>query len=597
MITKMTKYSFILLSNELDDFLSKVQNLGLVDITRSDVPTDSHSVEMMNLYKRYQDIISRLKIFRKENSSIKAAKDNTTSSKEMVRAAEDNFAKREELRTEIASLERELAESAPWGLFSHEDLERINSLGFRLCFYSTTEKRYDAGWEQEYAIQILNREGGNVYFAVAVPQGEECSLPLNPAKFPDRSADIIERDLKVLKDQRDTLLAECAGYTDRCEWLASQSDVLFKDLDLYLASVSGSREGEGTISVLEGFAPKDDDNVIKEFLDSSDVIYLSEKAKGEDNPPIKLKSNWFAKAFEPIGGLYILPTYDELDLTPFFAPFYMLFFGLCLGDMGYGLILILTGLAAVFALPKFRNYGFLIFWLGVGSTLMPLLSGTFFGLKLAEIIPSMPDSIKGLFFSDIKMFWFSIIFGLFQIVFARILRAIFALSKGRIDEGLTEIGWSLVIVWAAAAYASMEMGSPLIPQTAGYVMGITGLVLVLFCSKPNKNFLLRPLMGIISLYDITGIFGDMLSYIRLFGLGTTGGILAFVINSIAMQFTGIPYVGWVLTVVFLIFGHLAVMGLSCLGAFVHPVRLTFVEFYKNAGFVGGGRAFKPLSNK
>ncbi|MDY5823506.1 MAG: hypothetical protein SPJ99_01420, partial [Candidatus Coprenecus sp.] len=123
------------------------------------------------------------------------------------------------------------------------------------------------------------------------------------------------------------------------------------------------------------------------------------------------------------------------------------------------------------------------------------------------------------------------------------------------------------------------------------------LVLVLFCSKPNKNFLLRPLMGIISLYDITGIFGDMLSYIRLFGLGTTGGILAFVINSIAMQFTGIPYVGWVLTVVFLIFGHLAVMGLSCLGAFVHPVRLTFVEFYKNAGFVGGGRAFKPLSNK
>ncbi|MDY5823773.1 MAG: hypothetical protein SPJ99_02795, partial [Candidatus Coprenecus sp.] len=203
MITKMTKYSFILLSNELDDFLSKVQNLGLVDITRSDVPTDSHSVEMMNLYKRYQDIISRLKIFRKENSSIKSAKDNTASSEEMVRAAEDNFAKREELRTEIASLERELAESAPWGLFSHEDLERINSLGFRLCFYSTTEKRYDAGWEQEYAIQILNREGGNVYFAVAVPQGEECSLPLNPAKFPDRSADIIERDLKALKDQRD----------------------------------------------------------------------------------------------------------------------------------------------------------------------------------------------------------------------------------------------------------------------------------------------------------------------------------------------------------------------------------------------------------
>ena len=177
------------------------------------------------------------------------------------------------------------------------------------------------------------------------------------------------------------------------------------------------------------------------------------------------------------------------------------------------------------------------------------------------------------------------------------LRAIFAFSRKRWDEGLTEVGWSMLIVWAAFAYAGGQMDTKFLPVIADKILSIGGLVLVLFCSSPSKNFLLRPLKGIVSLYDITSIFGDMLSYIRLFGLGTTGGILAFVINSIGMNFSTIPYVGWVLTVVFLIFGHLAVMGLSCLGAFVHPVRLTFVEFYKNAGFIGGGREFNPLRKR
>ena len=93
----------------------------------------------------------------------------------------------------------------------------------------------------------------------------------------------------------------------------------------------------------------------------------------------------------------------------------------------------------------------------------------------------------------------------------------------------------------------------------------------------------------------TGIFGDMLSYIRLFGLGTAGGILGLVVNSVAMNMSGIPYVGWFFTGLMLLVGHTAVLLLNSLGAFVHPMRLTFVEFYKNAGFGGGGRAFRPLT--
>ena len=126
--------------------------------------------------------------------------------------------------------------------------------------------------------------------------------------------------------------------------------------------------------------------------------------------------------------------------------------------------------------------------------------------------------------------------------------------------------------------------------------GIAGAGLILLFSSTEGNFIVRLFKGTASFYDITGVFGDMLSYIRLFGLGTSGGILGMVVNSVAINMLDIPYVGWIFTGIMLIFGHLAVLLLSSLGAFVHPMRLTFVEFYKNAGFTGGGRAYKPLKN-
>ena len=125
-------------------------------------------------------------------------------------------------------------------------------------------------------------------------------------------------------------------------------------------------------------------------------------------------------------------------------------------------------------------------------------------------------------------------------------------------------------------------------------IGLGGLVLILLFTSDNKNIFVKLFKGVAALYDITGVFGDMLSYIRLFGLGTTGGILGLVVNSIASQLGAVPYVGWLLMGIMLIFGHIFVLFISALGAFVHPMRLTFVEFYKNVGFDGGGRAYNPL---
>lgn len=593
MIVRMTKYSFVVLSQELDSFLAKLQELGMMDITRSARPIDQNSKEMVDISSRYKSVISMLKRISKEYEGVEPTHSDVEDNL-LLQSIEKVFAAKDEATALKAQLLRDIQESSLWGEFSYSDIERLQAIGLQPHFYSVSVKRYQKSWEEEYPIQILNTTPNKIYFTIVSPVSEELAFPIQESALPQKPASLLKEELQQVEEVLANVKKMIAGYIQDIERIQRLAQEHLNNLDLYLASVASVKEGEDTISVLEGFAPTSEDGAICEFLDSTSALYIAEKATQEDNPPVKLKNNWFAKAFEPIGSLYVLPKYDELDLTPYYAPFYMLFFGLCLGDMGYGLILVLVGLIAIWKLPKFRGYGQLILWLGIGATIMPMLSGTIFGLKLAEIIPSMPDNIKSFFFSDLKMFWFAIIFGIFQIIFAKMLKAIDSIIRKKWDNALTNIGWSLVITWCAFAYAGMEMKTDLLPPTVSNVIGIVGLVLVLFFSKPAKFFLLRPLKGIISLYDITGVFGDVLSYIRLFGLGTTGGILALVINSISLQLANIPAVGWVLTVIMLIVGHLAVMGLSVLGAFVHPVRLTFVEFYKNAEFEGGGREYKPL---
>lgn len=594
MITKMTKYSIILLTSDMDDFLIGLQELGMMDITRSDKPVDGSARNMFDTIARYGNAIGRLAAFRKKHPDTEVSELPLPHDPETILdSTERHFAQMEECRATLATLRKNMEAALPWGEFRSTDVGRLASMGLHARFYSVSKRKFNPQWQADYPLAILNEYGGRVYFTVITPTGETPCIPAEETQLPGCCASELGMEMHKVKDRLRLLEEETAWLASMTGTLAGAKASLATVLDRYSAMSSSTKEGEDTISVLEGFAPEEDMEKICGFLDTGPVVYIKEEATADDDPPVKLKNNAFARLFEPIGSLYMLPRYGEWDLTPFFAPFYMLFFGLCLGDMGYGLLLIATGLAASIKLPKFKAYGKLIIWLGVGSIIMPLLSGTFFGMKLADIIP-MPENIKSLFFSDMKMFWFSIIFGLLQIVFARILKAIQCFNRKEWDPALTEIGWCMIILWAASAYAGSQTGNSILPETANIILAATGTALVLFFSKPAKFFLLRPLKGIVSLYDITGIFGDMLSYIRLFGLGTTGGILALVINSISMSLSGVPYIGWALAVLLLIIGHIAVMGLSCLGAFVHPIRLTFVEFYKNAGFEGGGRPFNPL---
>lgn len=595
MITKMDKYSFVLFSADVDQFLENIRGLGMIDITRSSRPMDETSARIFENIKKQGALLKRLEVFAQKNTSANINKDSGVWSFEgnPFDVLDQLFNRYDALNQEFDTLKKESEESAVWGDFDKNDLKKLEEIGYTLHFHSIFERGFKEEWKEQYAIQELNNTGGKIYFIALTAGEDEYEIGIPETKFPQRPFTEVDSLTNKLIVEQDAVKEELLKAAAETAVFNSYSSAAYKELDTYFTKAATKTEVEGNISILSGFAPTDNEKSIEEFLQQEGCYYMKDSTKPEDNPPIKLKNNWFARLFEPIGEMYMLPTYGELDLTPFFAPFYMFFFGLCFGDIGYGLVLLIGGAFAKLKFKEYKGYINLVQFLGLGAVIMASLSGTFFGAKVYELF-ALPDSVKGLFFNDLQMFWFAILFGLFQIIFARILRAIDAMTRFGWQYGISNIGWTLVVIWAGVAYAATMVPELKPGPIFNYLTGGLGTLMIVFFSETSGNIFGRVAKGTFALYDITGIFGDLLSYIRLFGLGTSGGILGLVVNSVAMNMLGIPYVGWLFTGLMLLVGHTAVLALSSLGAFVHPMRLTFVEFYKNMGFTGGGKPYNPL---
>ena len=364
------------------------------------------------------------------------------------------------------------------------------------------------------------------------------------------------------------------------------------------------------------------------------MVYIKEDPTPEDETPVKLKNNRFARLFELIGGLYALPKYGTLDMTPFFAPFYMLFFAICLNDAGYGAIILLLGLLMRLLMgEKMRKMSYLTMICGGATTLFGLATGSLFGMSLPKLM-GYAETINGVtvvlpeyplpYFSfQDEFFSWALALGVFQILFGMLLNIIFKARHFGITSTFSTLGWFIVLVSACLAGGLQMLNENwVIPgfttsSIAFYAAMGVGLFMMLFLNdlsrKPIEYILLYGFLknfasGLWDTYNnITGLLSDVLSYIRLFAIGLSGGVLAQVFNELAIGLTGLrPFpdefgVGTVFQILgataILLVGHGINLFMSTISSFVHPMRLTFVEFYKNAGFEMTTRAFEPLTKE
>ncbi len=607
MVTKMTKYSFILLSEQTEGFLNSLQELGVVDISRSLKPIDEQSSGMLAEADRAKKALSILaackagseKDFKFDGCPVDA-----------VLETQDRIA---EIAAEIAAAKKEIAVRQPWGSFRSEDIHKLESQGLKLRFYSCMKKKFDPSWAEIRPLEVISETESKVFFVTVSPAEEEYSFPIEAVPAPEGSVNEAEEKLSLLQsklEKEQQLLANLKSCSD--EIRKAYNDSLSR-LDLYFAEAATEKAVDNYLTVLTGFAPTSDDKRLCASFDSMDIYYSHEAATKEDNPPVKLKNNWFAKNFEVLTGMYGVPAYDEFDPTPVLGPFFMLFFAMCMGDAGYGILLMLIALVLRLkmkdsSLGKMHR---LIAFLGGMTFVVGIFLGTFFGMSILEASWA-PAWLKGLcidgWFPDAKIAGFpvqmvlAVAIGVLHICLAMIIKTINFTKRFGFKKTVATWGWTTLIV-GGLVVVSLGMTEVLSAEAFKWTIialaVVSGLAIYVF-NTPGRNPLLNIGSGLWDTYNmVTGLLGDVLSYIRLYALGLAGGMLGNAFNIMGTMILDIPVPGvnWVFCIIILIFGHVLNLAMSCLGAFVHPLRLTFVEYFKNSGYEGSGAKYNPLTKK
>ena len=592
MIVPIRKYTFLVYHRDYDQFLDDLAELGVLHIVEKQTNLDNKTLEQLDQLKQVKEAITFLKQRDTEKKASKTEEDGM----ELARVIKEKRNKLEVFSQRHIALIKEKLQAGPWGDFSKDTLDKLQQEGLNFKFYIISQKKFNPAWIQEHHVAAISHHQSQVHFVVVNKEDEEAFEPPEAelVKLPKRPISAVMREHKQIEERIKKINEELDQFAGSAiPHLEEAAKRLETESEYKKAMLNTTEQANGKVKVLEGFVTVDRRNALEEYLEKNHILYLSRKPEPEDNPPIKLKNGKFARLFEPIAKLFALPSYKELDLTPFFAPFFMLFFGFCLGDAGYGLIFIILGFIIKPKLkPDLKPIVSLAQLLGLGTVIFGVLTGTFFGMNLLQAdIPAL-ESVKSFMLNSQQAFYLAIIIGVIQILFGIGVHAVNRTRQYGFKYALPQIGW-LMLLPGLGLYFGFEA-----LDLIGIILMFAGIFLIIFWSDPKASIFGRIGKGLWDLYNITGVFGDVLSYIRLFALGVSSAILGFVINDISMSIqSGLPYVGPVLMVIFLLIGHTANIFISSLGAFVHPMRLTFVEFYKNAGFSGGGIAYKPFKNK
>ena len=578
MIDRMTKYSFVLLSSRTEEFLKELQELGLVDITRSSRPVDDRSVELLSQI---------------ENAKV-----------EIKDIKEGSDAHLRELRTALAAQLRDYEDIKVWGSW---DREKLAELGLTYHFYKIDARKFTPELGEQFPIRVVKEEKKYVYLVLVGDPGDFPFKELNPP-----SLTAAEAAAAIDDRQREISLYEKA-LTDRRSELPALERALAstkEELSRYLAALSGESAAENTLAVFEGFAPVEDAAALEARFDGMDLLWLKEQATETDNPPIKLRNKKFAGMFEVLTDMYGRPGYDGFDPTPFISIFFTLFFAFCMGDAGYGLVLLLIGFLLRKKLGKTAS---LVMVLGTATVVVGFFFHSFFSMDISKwgfirslglnriMMPSDSQCVvQGLGSYDWNMI-LALACGVLHISLAQVTKAIVATRNKGFFNSLGVWGWTLLIVGGVTigVLAILKVFDSSVTKIAIIAVGIVSGLFIFFLRDLHKNPLANFGNGLWESYNTaTGLLSDVLSYLRLYALALAGSLLGGAFNDLAVMVRGDGGIGgWIFFVLLLVVGHVLNIAMSGLSAFVHPLRLNFLEFFKNAGYEGTGRTYAPLSKE
>ncbi len=398
-----------------------------------------------------------------------------------------------------------------------------------------------------------------------------------------------EQALADLAAEKERCAGEIASLADNRRELELRADTVATKVSR--AEAESKLQCTGSVSVLEGWVPAEKEAPLEALLERYDCAWDTEDPIEEDYPnvPVELKNGKITRSLNTVTNMYSLPAYNGMDANPWMTPFFILFYGMMLADMGYGLLMIL-GCAVVLKVKRPRNPHFfeLFLWCGISAFIWGAVTGGFFGdfiPQLARIInPASTLTLPALFdpLNDATMVLIgALALGLVQIFTGMAASIVMKVKRGEIMSALCgEVTWYVVFILLG--------GGILLGMIVPALIAI--LVLIVLTQGYGKEGIVGKLMGIGgSLYNnITGYFSDILSYSRLMALMLAGAVTAQVFNQLGAM-TGNIFTFILISLV----GNAINFGLNLLGCYVHDMRLQCLEFFGRF-YEDGGKKFSPL---
>lgn len=639
-IVKMSKFNLLVFNSERKKLLHKLQKfdevhfmdlkedeeLGEYDLDKVKEPESivaineeinriNYAIEALS---KYQKKDSALKVLKEGRTTLEFSeieeKANKVDYKSICKQVIEINSDMDQLSQDIANTNIKIKEICPW-IKLDVPIKNLMSLEHVKLMIGKFPARFKQKVEEgfvstEYTyFEVLSESGGNLYVLIITNDEEEdlVNEMLRNNYFSDIKIEIEgkpEEEVKKLKNEVELKQKQISKNEEKLKKL-SQKVIDLQIVYEYLMNVIlRTEESENfltteSVNVIEGYIPTSRSEEFNDLVTSTlsnDIYYfkLEEADKDDTNAPILLKNSKYTRAFESLTTMYDYPKYNELDATGVMAPFYSFFFGMMIADAGYGLLLLLGTVIAlkIFKLGEEQKNTMRFFACnGFFTIIWGLIYGSFFSF-------SIPTGIIDPTTQYMEVLILSIGLGIVHIYVGLGVGAYMNIRDGKPLAALFDTGfWYMALTGAILLLVGSQYPiSNVVSKISLYVMiiGMVGIVLTAGRESPSVGGKLGG--GLYSLYGISGYVGDFISYSRLMALGLAGGYLAAAINDMVFMLFDLKAIGIVVGIIVFVIGHSFNLFLSALSAYVHDIRLTYVEFFGKF-YGGGGKAFKTLRSE
>ena len=449
--------------------------------------------------------------------------------------------------------------------------------------------------EFQYVLLLCHRSAEEAVFALLKTYGFSPASLRGWEGTARENAGRLDARLREIQAELEACKAGIAGEAPHRSAIRLYADRLAQDIQR--EEIKGRLLASKDVFFLEGWVPAEQLSRVESLLSQYPAAWEARDPTPEEYPqvPVKLKNNALTRPLNMVTEMYSLPAYDGLDPNPLMAPFFILFYGIMMADMGYGLVMMILG-GVVLARAKPRgtvNHLFSLMLLcGVSTFLMGALTGGFFGDFIPQLLkilnPESTFELPALFTplnDTLAILIGSLVLGFLQVITGMAISFIKQTRDGCfLDALLNEGAWW--VIYAGTALAILGVGN-----VAGIpvVLLIGGLMLVAGCLRQNRSIAVLGTIVYAVYNGVTGIFSDVLSYSRLMALMLSGSIIASVFNTLGATANNV-----VVFVAVSLIGNALNFGLNILGCFVHDLRLQCLEFFGKF-YKDGGRPFRPLA--